>query len=431
MLTKWRPFTSCHALVLIVSFVVIISTYITFSQGHDMYLGSFTEYNNDDVKYIRSAETLLQHGIFTYHEPDVSTVFIMPGLPFVLAFCMKLFGYWGGIQAFRLVQILFLAGTIVLLYLFSRRLLNDRFGIIVALLFALYIPNYVAANLILTEVLGQFFLWLFLYAGYLAVTRHSLPLFALAAASLSLGIYERPNFALLPVVFLVYMLIHGYRVKQLIKPALVVSGVVLLCMSPWWIRNAIVFHEFIPLTLSSGNPSLLGSQLEWQYPPGAVEKFKDDFDKIASATNRIDSDRFQKELAVKIRNYGFQTQPMAYLWQYTADRVNDMFKVPYYWKEIFGLKPHFVKTTHFVMIGIGILGFIMTLVMKVRRKDLSLLWLTALYFVVTALPFITFSRYGYFLMSFFIIYAAFAIHAFIPKAQLHSSRAKSSSSLHG
>ena len=59
----------------------VLSIWSIFYYGDSTFLGSFEKYNNDDVKYIRSAKVLLNEGMFTYKKPDVSTVFIMPGLP--------------------------------------------------------------------------------------------------------------------------------------------------------------------------------------------------------------------------------------------------------------------------------------------------------------------------------------------------------------
>ncbi|MBR6645953.1 MAG: glycosyl transferase, partial [Clostridia bacterium] len=47
-------------------------------------LGSFEKYDDDDVKYLRSAETFIKTGQLTYRYPDKPTVFIMPGITLFL-----------------------------------------------------------------------------------------------------------------------------------------------------------------------------------------------------------------------------------------------------------------------------------------------------------------------------------------------------------
>lgn len=54
--------------------------------GNSLLLGSLQKFNNDDVKYIRSAWNLLDNKILSYENIKEPTVFIMPGLTYVLAF---------------------------------------------------------------------------------------------------------------------------------------------------------------------------------------------------------------------------------------------------------------------------------------------------------------------------------------------------------
>ncbi|UXZ08588.1 hypothetical protein F1B95_04820 [Clostridium perfringens] len=80
-------------------------------------LGNFNEWNNDDVKYVRSAWTLLDNGKFTYHNVNDETVFIMPGLPYTMAFFMSIFGKFGGITAFRVFQVVLMSLSFSLIFL--------------------------------------------------------------------------------------------------------------------------------------------------------------------------------------------------------------------------------------------------------------------------------------------------------------------------
>ena len=59
--------------------------------------------------------------------------------------------------------------------------------------------------------------------------------------------------------------------KRWWSTSLVAAAATLLIMFPWWIRNALVFHTFIPLTTSSGLSLWVGAQPDggvvWQAPP--------------------------------------------------------------------------------------------------------------------------------------------------------------------
>ena len=59
--------------LLILFFCVCVGSSVYY--GKELLLGSFEEFNNDDVKYLRSADTLLKTGKFTYENPEKSLVF--------------------------------------------------------------------------------------------------------------------------------------------------------------------------------------------------------------------------------------------------------------------------------------------------------------------------------------------------------------------
>lgn len=402
--------------------IIIFGSSIAINNGHEFYLGNFEEYNNDDVKYIRSAQTLLEKSIFTYQNPDTPTVFIMPALPIILATLIKLFGFEGGILGFRLLQVLLVAGTLYLLYMISKILVHERVGAIIAIIFTIYLPNYMAANLVLTEVFAQFFLWLFLYLGIKAVKTKRIKWYILASLILSVSIYFRPNFALLPFVFLIYMLFNGYKLKEIFKPILIVASIMVLCMSPWWIRNAVVFDDFIPLTLSSGNPMLLGTMINWGYPKSIDENFRDDFELAAQAKTEIESNENQSELAKKIMKYGFKYETKSYIKLYTIDRIVDMFVIPYYWKPVYKIPIEYVKVFHYGILWFGTAGIILSLLLKNKRNDIAILLLVIVYFIITSLPFITFERYGYFVMAFIIFYVSYLIHNIVRMIQESNRR---------
>ena len=70
-------------------FCILTSLYY----GDELLLGSFSDFNNDDVKYLRSADTLIKTGKLTYKDVNKSTVFIMPGIvffltPLLIHFCL-------------------------------------------------------------------------------------------------------------------------------------------------------------------------------------------------------------------------------------------------------------------------------------------------------------------------------------------------------
>lgn len=64
----------------------VICVISIFAYGNSTLLGSLSNPNNDDVKFIRSAWLLRETGNYYYHNPGTATVFMMPGLSYSLAF---------------------------------------------------------------------------------------------------------------------------------------------------------------------------------------------------------------------------------------------------------------------------------------------------------------------------------------------------------
>jgi len=96
---KFRVFVGV-LLVLFFSVCVSVSVYY----GDALLLGSFEEFNNDDVKYLRSADTLLKTGKFTYENTEKSSVFIMPGIVFTLLPFVKIFDLEGAVLPFQIFR---------------------------------------------------------------------------------------------------------------------------------------------------------------------------------------------------------------------------------------------------------------------------------------------------------------------------------------
>ena len=147
----------------------IIGTYTVIKYGDNYLLGNFNEWNNDDVKYVRSAWTLLDNGKFTYHNVNDETVFIMPGLPYTMAFFMSIFGKFGGITAFRVFQVVLMSLSFSLIFFIGRFLFNSKVGIISSILSILYLPNLFTPNLLLTEVIFYFLILLLVYTTLVAI----------------------------------------------------------------------------------------------------------------------------------------------------------------------------------------------------------------------------------------------------------------------
>jgi 4-amino-4-deoxy-L-arabinose transferase-like glycosyltransferase len=383
-------------LILILLIFAIIQAVVIGYYGEQWYLGDFVKMDNDDVKYIRSAWNLLDKHMFVYHDVNQPTVFIMPGYPFILALFMKIFGKIDGLIVVRYFQGLLQVISLYLIFRICKDIFNEKVALIAVLLNAIYLPEMVSAGLILTEAVFKFLLVVLIFTSIKAVKSKSFYYYALGGVIWGLAILIRPTILAYPIVILIMWMIYKYSVKEILTRTLLVLFIGITIMSPWGIRNFVVFSKFIPLTLSSGNPFLQGTYINY-------DQTKDPAG-YKTSSNIIENDKIEKETGIKRLQQDFPRKPFSYIAWYTVGKSYYFWYVPYYSKDVFGI-PFVVMGVFHVMLLMLALGNIILYRAKLRRESLILL-LIILYFNMMHLPYFTCSRYAYPIMSFVIIFAA-------------------------
>jgi hypothetical protein len=193
------------------------------------------------------------------HPSDEKQIHQMPGLALILA------GLWWttGQQSYALVQwlqILIDAGLVLVIYWIARRLTaSTRVAMLSALLYAVWIAAIVVVKRPVLDTWSTFFtigcVGAFVWARDRPASLWRLvPLGALAG----LGIYFRPLVALLPLVLGLVATPRPTWRRRLVWAALP-TGIALLVLSPWTIRNFVEFHRFIPTRTGLGQAVYLGA----------------------------------------------------------------------------------------------------------------------------------------------------------------------------
>lgn len=406
-------------LYVVCAFVFLLGAAVCLYYGDGFLLGTYAQLNNDDVKYVRSAELLLQKGVLAYNSGEQPSVFIMPGLPLLLAPFRYFLNRTEAVMAFRLFQCLIQAASVYLLFLLGRQFFGSRSGKLAALLGALYVPGYYSSGTVLTETVFTFLLLLTTLFAVGAIRTKRMPLYAAVAVGWAAMTYFKPQCVLYPAIIGVLWLVARYSWREMLRFGLLMATVFCLLLSPWWIRNAVTFDKPILLTQSSGNPLLLGTFIYFGAPSaGFFEQYPQYKDNLVS-----DFDAVNKETALRIIRYGFTHQPLRYLSWYTVEKTWLLFQQPFYWKEILGLPKLAVAIGHQLYFWAGLAGIALALVRR-RGKALLPLFLTIGYFIGVYLPFVTFTRYGFPLMPFLILFAAGFVEAavsFRKKARIADS----------
>lgn len=379
-------------LLLILTIALAMRLFVLFTEGNRMFLGT------DDDNYRESAEMLLRSGVLTYAGWKEPTVFIMPGYPLFLAAVFWLAGSTSWL-AVRLFQVVISIAALWFTVKLGDRLGGRWVGLAAGLLAAVYPPNLTAPCFLLTETVFTCLLLMSLLAFLRAEDKGSLSWYAVTGLVLALATYFRPTSGLLPVAFGVYLISRGHPWRQTLLNVVVMGAVIGLCLSPWIIRNYMIYHEFIPFTVSGGNPLLRGTYLN--------DKITEKFPWVQG--DRILSDRAQMEYGKKRLIAGFRNNFGAYLRWYTVGKFTDFWGGPYYYKELTYLPAKWVNLFHRLILVFGAGGVITGLW---RRRSRGLTWhflLICGYFTALHLLYLTGPRYSYPVVQLLIILAAYLL----------------------
>lgn len=388
----------------IIIYLIIIETvfigaavFSIFACGGSFLLGSLEKFDNDDVKYIRSAWNLIDNHILSYENVKEPAAYIMPGLTYVLSFFMLVFGKMNGIAAFKIFQAALQGGSLYLLFLIGKKAFNSKVALIACFMDALYAAEIYATNVVLMEVIFKFLLLLLIYTSINAIEKKSLKLHAAGGIVWAVACLFRPTIAAYPLLILIMWIKNKYSFSEMVKYAIVVTTIFCLVMTPWWIRNYKVFDRVILFTKSSGNPFLQGTFINYDGSKGWGVPY-------VKGENALESDENEIKAGLqRLRVYG-KKEPLKYVAWYSLGKTFYFWRAPFYWVANISYVP--VIIYHFVILYNAVRGMI-----KYRDKSLNLKFLimVVIGFNVIYLPYYTFERYAYPLMPLVILFAAQAV----------------------
>lgn len=399
-------------LILILSCILMFAMILfsIFYYGNSTLLGNFYEPNNDDVKYIRSAWILAQTGNYTFHKPPDPTVFMMPGLPYTLAFFMKIFGEFGGITALRIVQAVVQVLSLLLTFYIARKLFNSKVAIVAVILDLFYIAEIWVPNLILTETFFKFFVLCLVYFSLYALDEHKTKFYVLGGIFLGLAALFRPTIVTFPILILIMWIIKKVKFKDALKYTVIVGLVFCIVLSTWWIRNFMIFNKFIPFTLSTGNPMWQGTYINYDQKSKLTDGL--DYSNYDTKNPKL-SEMQRNDMEIALSKYRlknlFPKQPLNFIYWYTIGKGWIQINSPFYWKEIFKVTGNMERTYHRILLILGLIGT----VIYFKNKNKNILGIlpisTIVYFVVVYLPFYTMGRYFYPVLPYIIMFSSYCL----------------------
>ncbi|MEK4513201.1 glycosyltransferase family 39 protein [Paenibacillus anaericanus] len=394
------------ALLGMIAFVGIVSCIIVLAYNDYFFLGDPIKPNNDDVKYIQTSRLLLNEGVLAYNTKDKPSAFIMPGLPFILAGFMAIFGQdQGGVIAYRIFQCLQQAFCIYLIFWIGRRIFNTRVALIACAISTIYLPDYFSSGVILSETTFRTIILLLVCVTILAIEQNRSALYLLIGVLTAAAAYFKPHASLYPAVFLVLWWKQKIPLRVMLKYTIIMAATYVALLTPWWIRNWITFHEFILFTNSGGSPFLLGTRIYGQLPPAG---FFEEYPQYDPQTLFQGSDSTAIQKGLDIISYGFRHEPLKYLYWFTLGRWVELYFHPFYSRPIWPVTRPLMNVLQVILMLINMVGIVWALLKHQFTRLLPLL-LALGYFTVIYVPFVAFNRYGYPNMVLLIMFGAYAI----------------------
>jgi 4-amino-4-deoxy-L-arabinose transferase-like glycosyltransferase len=218
----------------------------------------------------------------------------MPLYPLFLAGILSPPG--AGVRTVQIFQVIIDSLTCLLIYFLARLLLDKPQAALCGLLLALYIPMACWSLAVLTETLFTFFV---VTSLLLMAIKTSLLLMAInqsntwfsGAAGFVMGIatLARPNGVVVAASLLLWIWYQYDRQKSLRHSAAFLLFMILV-LSPWVVRNGIIFHRFIP-TASTSGMTFYNSYFIPEKGLGYNE-IRNEHDKYFSITNEADRSRY-------------------------------------------------------------------------------------------------------------------------------------------
>jgi 4-amino-4-deoxy-L-arabinose transferase-like glycosyltransferase len=202
-----------------------------------IYLGNFTSFFSDNSP-LKNPD-LLAHP---------------PGYSLIWAFLFKL-GFEN--RSMQLIQTFCDVLSVLVLFFIASELLPRSIAVIAAFMAAVAPQFTWNSAILLPDTLAVFPLLLAIYCLILALKKQRVAAAVMTGVFIGVSCWLRPNALLLAPFACLFLPMFLPRGMRLCYAAAVLSGAVLV-IAPLTIRNALVFHRFVPLSLGAGQTVLEG-----------------------------------------------------------------------------------------------------------------------------------------------------------------------------
>lgn len=281
MLNKFANYILKNRLII---FITVLSLVLRLVFSIDNVKALFV----DIESYDNYAKVLLTDGVFAvsaYHPPVY---------PFFIALVYKLFGF--GYFSVYVVQSVLGAINTLLIFLIAKNVFNRRIGHLSAGMSLLYWPLTLYSGILLSEIVFLFFLLLGVFFFLKGMDTHKAGYFALCGLTIALSTLTRSINLFVPLILsCVYLLMNRNKVRLVLRNSAVLIIVFCIVMTPWALRNYIIYDAFIPVDTLGGVNLYIGNN---EHATGLFVDISQDPLNF-EGENDYENDKVLKEAAVK------------------------------------------------------------------------------------------------------------------------------------
>lgn len=244
---RFKPILICFVLLLTAAGVRLLSWQDNRFDALKVEWGVTAEY--------KEAAQVLSHGEFSAYLHNLFYMTHPPGYSILLALISKTIN--NSDAAVQLFQIAADAVAVVIVFLIVSGLLAQRAGIIAGLLVAISPQLAYYPSLMLPDSISVLPILSAIYCLVLAYQRPRVLMVMLAGVLVGVSCWLRAN-ALLLMPFLVAIIPLLFKQGARLRYAAALALGTILVLAPITIKNLVVYHQFIPLSLGSGQKLLQG-----------------------------------------------------------------------------------------------------------------------------------------------------------------------------
>ncbi len=240
----------------------------------------------DGVHYEALARSLLLKRSYYYENPgevkDHTILYRAPGYPAFIALIYLITG--PRVYAIYYAQAVLFVVTLLIIYKIGYLLTsNEKTAFLSIALCLFWSPFYVAIGKVYPEILWGFLISVFLFCSIKLLQKTSLFLILVSALTLGFAALTKSTIFTYILILPGLILLYSKRMKkQLFFPALLITLVALLTISPWTYRNYKLTGKLIPVNTGLGlnlwignNPDFYEKPWNWKdYPQDLRDNLK-------------------------------------------------------------------------------------------------------------------------------------------------------------